>query len=142
VAFRLQPVAATKEGSNVGFLNDVYRCCGLFWSAALVFSTAAVFTIGVLLLVLVRSRAVFLVFLVLAFIPLAVGFLGTLDHYRIVYDVIRRAGVSPTPEELTIVHRSAWMTTWVGAAGTASLVLMAMVGLAAKRRKKTARPVA
>jgi NhaP-type Na+/H+ or K+/H+ antiporter len=102
----------------------------------LVFSTASVLTTGLLLLVLVRSRVVVLVVLILAFIPLAIGFLGTLQHYRAISDVIRWSGVNPTPEQLTVGIRDAWMTTWVGVAGTTPLVLMAIVAMVFKGRKK------
>ncbi len=89
---------------------------------------------GILLLVVLRSRKPFYLFLVLALLPLLLGILSTYLKYREVERIltmVAEAGV----EVADAARREAWIITYFGAAGTAVLALIGLVGLILKKGK-------
>jgi len=104
------------------FLYDVFRGCGLRWTVLLFVSLTfpLVWRIGAF-----RQRCIRSVFLCLSFAPLLVGALGSVDAIVAIKDAVVASQIRPTPAEFAEGTRMTLMTTWVGLAGTVSLLLIA-----------------
>jgi len=77
-----------------------------------------------------RSRGPIVVLLVLAFLPLLVGFLGTSLGLCEVETVCAAAGERSDPAIAAEGRRQAWSTTYLGAGATGLLVLVNLAALA------------
>jgi hypothetical protein len=87
---------------------------------------------GIVLLVVLRSRKPFYLFFVLALLPLLLGMLSTYLKYREInrmLTMIAEAGV----EVVGAARREAWIITYFGAAGTAVLALIGLLGVLLKK---------
>ena len=88
--------------------------------------------VGILLLVVLRSRKPFYLFLALALLPLLLGMLSTYLKYREIermLTMLAEAGV----EVADAARREAWIITYFGAAGTAVLALIGLLGVLIKK---------
>jgi hypothetical protein len=89
---------------------------------------------GILLLIVLRSRKPFFLFLVLALLPLLLGMLSTCLKYREIERMLTMLAESGV-EVADAARREAWIITYFGAAGTAVLALIGLVGLILKKGK-------
>ena len=89
---------------------------------------------GILLLIVLRSRKPFFLFLVLALLPLLLGMLSTYLKYREIERMLTMLAESGV-EVADAARREAWIITYFGAAGTAVLALIGIVGLILKKGK-------
>jgi hypothetical protein len=90
---------------------------------------------GMLLLIVLRSRKPFYLFLVLALLPLTLGVLSTYSKYREVDKMLvmlEDAGIKAAQG----ARREAWVITYIGAAGTAVLVLIGLLGVVVKKQRE------
>jgi hypothetical protein len=103
-------------------LSDVFRGCGLRWTVLLFvsFTFPLVWRVGAF-----RRRCTRSVFLCLSFAPLLVGALGSVEAIVAIKDAVVASQHPTTPAEFAEGTRMTLMTTWVGLAGTASLLLIA-----------------
>lgn len=88
---------------------------------------------GILLLVVARSRKPFYLLLVLALLPSLLGILSTNLKYREIermLTVLAESGV----EVAEPARREAWIITYFGAAGTAVLAFIGLLGLILKKK--------
>ena len=91
--------------------------------------------LGILLLIVSHSRRPFYLLLVLALLPLLLGMLSTYLKYREidrVLTMVADAGV----EVAGAARQEAWIITYVGAAGTAVLALIGLLGVLVKKNEK------
>ena len=89
--------------------------------------------VGILLLIVLRSRKPFYLFLVLALLPLLLGLLSTYLKYR---GLERALAMFPEAgdEVVDAAHREAWIITYIGATGSAVLALIGLLGLKLKKK--------
>ena len=116
------------------FFRDVFRGCGMLWTLALFVSFSFALVWGVAALGFSRKRAYPSVVLGVSLLPLVVGTLGSVEAYVQVMRVIDASTVQPTPSMLAHGMRMVMMTTWVGGAGSALLLPLAVIGLVFRRR--------
>jgi hypothetical protein len=91
--------------------------------------------VGVLLLIVSRSRKPFYLLLVLALLPLLLGMLSTYLKTRELdrmLSVVAEAG----GDVAEAARREAWIITYVGAAGTAVLTLIGLLGVVVKKERE------
>ena len=100
------------------------------------FAAAMLILIGIIMLIVARRRTPMYWLLVAAFVPLLLGVLTTYMKNREIermLTMIESAGV----EAAEAGRREAMISTYVGAAGTALIVFIGLIGLAMKRGAKS-----
>jgi uncharacterized membrane protein len=97
-----------------------------------IFLSVILILAAILLLIVLRGRKPFYPFLVLALLPLLLGLATTYLKYREVdrmLSMVESVGV----EAAAAGRREAWISTYVGAAGTGAAMLIGLFGLALKK---------
>lgn len=88
---------------------------------------------GIWIAIGARSRKPIYVLLVITFLPLLLGVLGT---YLRFWNIERFAAMFPEAggaEVVTAARQEAWITTYIGAAGTLVPAVIAVIGLVLKK---------
>ena len=98
-----------------------------------IFAAVAVVLLGLILLVAVRTRTPMYVLVTIAFSPLLLGLLTTVMKNREIERVMI-TGESIGVEAAAAGRREAMISTYVGGAGTATALLIGVVGLATRSR--------
>ena len=90
---------------------------------------------GIWIVVAARSRKPILFFLVLALLPLLLALLGTYLRFK---SIDRALAMNPgvSAEVVTAANQEAWVTTYLGVAGSAVIGLIGITGLILKKERK------
>ena len=90
---------------------------------------------GIWIVIAARSRKPIYFFLVLALLPLLLALLGTYLRFK---SVDRALGMNPgvSAEVVTAANQEAWVTTYLGVAGSAVIGLIGITGLILKKERK------
>ena len=112
---------------------EIYVACGVRYFAVLILSFIAV--LGLIIKLLLSSKApAYWLLLPVSVIPLGIGLCATFDGYFFLLHTDRNVQMSS--EEMEAGYAVARVTSYFGAILSAPLVLLAMVGVAIKRRRK------
>ena len=91
--------------------------------------------VGILIVIISRRRKPIYFFLIITLLPLLLGLLGTyLIYIRIERDITLFPNASA--EGVAEARQAAWVTTYIGAVGTAIPGLLGVTGLILKKEKQ------
>ncbi|MDQ2854876.1 MAG: hypothetical protein M3R68_00990 [Acidobacteriota bacterium] len=100
-----------------------------------ILSTVIMIPVGIWMVVAARSRKPICFFLIAALLPLLLGLLGTYLRLRNV-EMARALFPEVGSEVVTAARQEAWLTTYIGASGTAFIGLIGLTGLVLKKDRK------
>jgi hypothetical protein len=98
-------------------------------------SVVILIPVGILIVIVARRRLPIYFFLIASVLPLLLALLGTYLRFR---GIERALSLNPyaSSEVVAAAHQEAWITTYLGAAATAVLELIGVMGLLLKKDRK------
>lgn len=118
----------------MAYLLDSFHRSGIF-GPAIAAAFVGLLVVGLIVIVRAGRRKPVGIFLVLAFLPLLIGLAGTIVGYGAVQMEIRKArsmGITALPHDIAHGRAQSRRPLYMGAAASAPLVLIGLIGYAVK----------
>ena len=100
----------------------------------ILFITVVMVPIGIVIVIASRSRTPAYIFLLSALLPLLLALVGTYVRFASINEAVRQ---NPEAAEQVVVaaRQEAWITTYIGVAGTTVLALIGVMAVVKKERE-------